>query len=45
MDRASALRYRFFTRWQEVPMALNMEGEERIAAPIQKVWEALNDPC
>ena len=25
-------------------MALNMEGEERIAAPIQKVWEALNDP-
>jgi carbon monoxide dehydrogenase subunit G len=44
MDRASALRYRFFTRWQEVPMALNMEGEERIAAPIQKVWEALNDP-
>jgi carbon monoxide dehydrogenase subunit G len=21
-----------------------MEGEERIAAPIQKVWEALNDP-
>ena len=25
-------------------MALNMEGEERIAAPIQKVWMALNDP-
>jgi carbon monoxide dehydrogenase subunit G len=25
-------------------MALNMEGEERIGAPIQKVWEALNDP-
>ena len=25
-------------------MALNMEGEERIEAPIQKVWEALNDP-
>ncbi|MEZ2328285.1 carbon monoxide dehydrogenase subunit G [Mesorhizobium sp. RCC_202] len=25
-------------------MALVMEGEERIAAPIQKVWEALNDP-
>ncbi|WP_137929299.1 SRPBCC family protein [Mesorhizobium comanense] len=25
-------------------MALVMEGEERIAAPVQKVWEALNDP-
>ena len=25
-------------------MALNMEGEERIEAPIGKVWEALNDP-
>jgi carbon monoxide dehydrogenase subunit G len=25
-------------------MALNIDGEERIAAPIQKVWEALNDP-
>lgn len=24
-------------------MALNMDGEERIQAPIQKVWEALND--
>ena len=26
-------------------MALNMEGEERIAAPIQEGWEALNDPA
>lgn len=26
-------------------MALNMEGEERITAPIAKVWEALNDPA
>jgi carbon monoxide dehydrogenase subunit G len=26
-------------------MALNMEGEERIEAPILKVWEALNDPA
>lgn len=26
-------------------MALVIEGEERIAAPIQKVWEALNDPA
>ncbi len=25
-------------------MALVIEGEERIAAPIGKVWEALNDP-
>ena len=26
-------------------MALVIEGEERIAAPIEKVWEALNDPA
>jgi carbon monoxide dehydrogenase subunit G len=25
-------------------MAMHLEGEERIAAPSQKVWEALNDP-
>jgi len=25
-------------------MALVIEGEERIAAPIDRVWEALNDP-
>lgn len=25
-------------------MAMNMEGEETIEAPIGKVWEALNDP-
>ena len=25
-------------------MALVIEGEDRIAAPLQKVWEALNDP-
>ena len=25
-------------------MALMIEGEERIEAPMQKVWEALNDP-
>ena len=24
-------------------MAVDMSGEERIAAPVQKVWEALND--
>lgn len=25
-------------------MALLIEGEERVSAPIQKTWEALNDP-
>ena len=25
-------------------MALDMEGEERIAAPLDRVWQALNDP-
>ena len=25
-------------------MALVIEGEERVAAPAQKTWEALNDP-
>ncbi len=25
-------------------MAVDMEGEERIAAPVQTVWNALNDP-
>lgn len=25
-------------------MAMLLEGEERIEAPVQKVWEALNDP-
>ena len=25
-------------------MAMNLEGEETIGAPISKVWEALNDP-
>ena len=25
-------------------MAMDMSGEERIAAPINKVWEGLNDP-
>ena len=25
-------------------MAMDMSGEERIAAPVDKVWEALNDP-
>lgn len=26
-------------------MALVIEGEERIAAPVEKVWAALNDPA
>jgi carbon monoxide dehydrogenase subunit G len=25
-------------------MAVTLEGEERIEAPVQRVWEALNDP-
>jgi carbon monoxide dehydrogenase subunit G len=25
-------------------MALDIEGEERIAAPLDRVWQALNDP-
>ena len=25
-------------------MALVIEGEERIRAPVERVWEALNDP-
>lgn len=25
-------------------MAVDMSGEERITAPVEKVWEALNDP-
>ena len=25
-------------------MSLLIEGEERIRAPVAKVWEALNDP-
>ncbi|OBQ95102.1 hypothetical protein A9K66_06980 [Mesorhizobium sp. AA23] len=29
---------------REVLMAVVIEGEERIAAPVEKVWEALNDP-
>ena len=26
-------------------MALDMQGEERIAAPLDRVWQALNDPA
>lgn len=26
-------------------MALSIEGEERIAAPVARVWDALNDPA
>jgi carbon monoxide dehydrogenase subunit G len=29
----------------EVRMALVIEGEERISAPVDKVWAALNDPA
>ena len=34
MDMQMRLRYASTTRWQEVPMALVIEGEERIEAPI-----------
>jgi hypothetical protein len=46
MDKqADAALGRYCNRCREVPMALVIEGEERIAAPIGKVWEALNDPA
>jgi carbon monoxide dehydrogenase subunit G len=45
MDRPSAVRYVLLSDQQEgSAMALDIEGEERIEAPIGKVWEALNDP-
>jgi carbon monoxide dehydrogenase subunit G len=43
MDRSWALRYASRQLPQEGFMALVIEGEERISAPIHKVWEALND--
>jgi carbon monoxide dehydrogenase subunit G len=43
MDRSRALRYASRQQDQEGFMSLVIEGEERISAPIHKVWEALND--
>jgi carbon monoxide dehydrogenase subunit G len=43
MDRSRALRYASRQLAQEGFMSLVIEGEERISAPIHKVWEALND--
>jgi carbon monoxide dehydrogenase subunit G len=45
MDTLLSLRYVLISDQQEgSAMAMDMQGEERIEAPIQKVWEALNDP-
>ena len=34
----------FLTSVADEPSALVIEGEERIRAPVEKVWAALNDP-
>ena len=39
------LRYRLTHIRLKVAMALVIEGEERIAAPVERVWAALNDPA
>jgi uncharacterized protein len=45
MDNAAGVRYLSRIGFSgEDDMALVIEGEERIAASVQKVWEALNDP-
>jgi carbon monoxide dehydrogenase subunit G len=45
IDTSPAMRYVLTSDQQEERvMAMDMQGEERIGAPIQKVWEALNDP-
>ena len=47
MDKPARLRYSpaiLRVSVGEVAMAVNMEGEERIPAPVEKVWAALNDP-
>lgn len=38
------MRYRLLAFWEEPHMAMLIEGEERIEAPIARVWDALNDP-
>jgi uncharacterized protein len=44
MDSAAGVRYLSPEgKLEEARMALVIEGEERIAAPIGKVWEGLND--
>jgi carbon monoxide dehydrogenase subunit G len=45
MDTATMPRYRSGSSHWEVGMALVIEGEERISAPVEKVWAALNDPA
>ena len=45
MDKVRAVRYPFCELVsREDVMALVIEGEEKIAAPIDVVWKALNDP-
>lgn len=44
MDSVAAAGYDMLTGRREDRMALVIEGEEKIAAPIDKVWAALNDP-
>jgi len=46
MDKAKPLGYVqswHINRLGGTDMAVDMQGEERIGAPIEKVWEALND--
>jgi uncharacterized protein len=47
MDKGGGVRYasRSSSSREDSHMALVIEGEEKTAAPVQKVWEALNDPA
>ncbi|AWC25645.1 hypothetical protein CO731_05144 [Aminobacter sp. MSH1] len=47
MDKPDLLRYPSFGQfiWEGFAVALVIEGEEKIAAPIDVVWKALNDPA
>lgn len=44
MDTGLALRYCKHKAQEDIFMAMDIEGEQRIEAPKQKVWEGLNDP-
>jgi hypothetical protein len=44
MDSAPAVRYRFPEQKRRWTMALVIEGEETIEAPVDRVWQAMNDP-
>jgi uncharacterized protein len=46
MDKRKTVRYLSpSVGYGREDMALVIEGEERVAAPIGKVWDALNDPA